>query len=181
MDAFITFSDDQIELMDPNCTSAENYQYGGMVLIMLQNVLFTLLALVAGASFVVQQAVNANLRTEIGSAWWAGFISYLGGTVIMLMMVVFMRAPLLSSNLISRSTWWSWSGGLFGAIYISISILLLSRLGAFTIVALIVIGQLVTSLVFDHFGVLNVPHFPISAARIVGGVFLCIGAVLIRW
>ena len=41
--------------------------------------------------------------------------------------------------------------------------------------------QLVTSLVFDHFAIMNVPHYPISIARIIGGVFLFVGAVLIRW
>ena len=147
----------------------------------LQNVLLSLLALVAGTSFVIQQAVNSNLRVEIGSAWWAGFFSYLGGTLVMLVMVVLMREPLLSASLTSRSTWWSWSGGLFGAIYIAISILLLPRLGVFTVVALIVIGQLVTSLVFDHFGILNVPLQPVSITRIIGAVFLFVGAVLIRW
>jgi uncharacterized membrane protein YdcZ (DUF606 family) len=30
-----------------------------------------LLAFGAGFSFVFQQAVNSNLRIEIGSAWWA--------------------------------------------------------------------------------------------------------------
>jgi uncharacterized membrane protein YdcZ (DUF606 family) len=35
--------------------------------------------------------------------------------------------------------------------------------------------------VFDHFGILNVPHYPVSITRIVGGVFLLVGAVLIRW
>lgn len=152
-----------------------------MAFLTVQNLLVTLLALGAGASFVVQQAVNSNLRIELGSAWWAGFISYLGGTIVMLIMVVLMGAPLLSSNLISRSTWWSWSGGLFGAIYIALSILLLPRIGAFTVVALIVVGQLATSLVFDHFGVLNVPHYPITFTRILGATFLFAGAVLIRW
>ena len=146
-----------------------------------QNILLMLVALLAGSSFVFQQAVNSNLRIEIGSAWWAGFFSYLGGTLVMLVMVVLMREPLLSANLTSRSTWWSWSGGLFGASYIAISILLLPRLGVFTVVALIVIGQLVTSLVFDHFGILNVPLQPVSITRIIGAVFLFVGAVLIRW
>jgi transporter family-2 protein len=164
-----------------NAKLTENHRHGGRALFTVQNVLLTLLALAAGTSFVIQQAVNSNLRIELGSAWWAGFISYLGGTLVMLVMVVLMRAPLLSFNLISRSTWWSWSGGLFGAIYIAISILLLPRLGAFTVVALIVIGQLVTSLVFDHFGILNVPCYPITFTRIVGGIFLLAGAVLIRW
>lgn len=144
-------------------------------------IILTLLALGAGASFVIQQAVNANLRVELGSAWWAGFVSYLGGTIVMMAVILIMQAPLPSWDLISRSTWWSWSGGLFGAIYIAISILLLPRLGAFTIVALIVVGQLVTSLIFDHFGVLNVPHFPVTFPRILGAMFLVAGGVLVRW
>jgi transporter family-2 protein len=152
-----------------------------MTLYTFQNLLLALLALVAGTSFVIQQAVNSNLRVEIGSPWWAGFFSYLGGTLVMLAMVIFTRAPLLSGSLASRSAWWSWSGGLFGSIYIAISILLLPRLGVFTVVTLIVIGQLMTSLVFDHFGFLNVPLQPVSIIRIIGAVFLVIGAVLIRW
>jgi len=147
----------------------------------LHNVLLALLALIAGTSFVIQQAVNSNLCAEIGSAWRAGFISYLGGTVVMFIMAVIMREPLLSFDLTTHSNWWSWSGGLFGAIYIAISIMLLPRLGVFTVVALIVIGQLVTSLVFDHYGILNVPLQPISITRIAGAVFLFLGAILIRW
>ena len=126
----------------------------------LRNLLLTIPALIAGTSFVVQQAVNSNLRAELISPWWAGFISYFGGSIVMLVMVIIMREPGLTLNLVSRSTWWSWSGGLFGAIYIAVSILLLPRLGAFTVITMIVIGQLVTSLVFDHFGILNVPPLP---------------------
>jgi transporter family-2 protein len=150
-------------------------------LITLHKIFLTLVALMAGTSFVVQQAVNANLRAELSSPWWAGFFSYLGGTLVMLVMIVLMREPFLSFNAITRSTWWSWGGGLFGAIYISISILLLPRIGTFAIVVLIVIGQLATSLAFDHFGIMNVPHYPITTARIFGAFFLVVGAILIRW
>lgn len=147
----------------------------------IQNISLMMVALFAGASFVLQQAVNSNLRFEIGSPWWAGFFSYLGGTIVMLIMILFMREPLVSANLTLRSSLWSWSGGLFGAIYIAISILLLPRLGIFSVVTLIVVGQLVTSIIFDHFGVLNVPIQPITITRGIGAAFLLIGAVLIRW
>lgn len=147
----------------------------------LTNILFTIIALLAGASFVIQQAVNSNLRTEIDSIWWAGFISYLGGTIAMLLMVIVTREPLIAPSLISRSTWWSWSGGIFGAIYIAILIMLLPKLGTFTVVMLIVVAQLLTSLIFDHFGILNVPQQPITMVRIIGVFLLVSGAVLIRW
>ena len=147
----------------------------------IQYIAFMLVALFAGSSFVVQQAANSNLRFEIGSPWWAGFFSYLGGTVVMLIMVLLMREPFVSTNLTLKSSLWSWTGGLFGAIYIAISILLLPRLGIFTVVALIVVGQLITSVLFEHFGFMNVPIQPITITRGIGAGFLLIGAILIRW
>ena len=75
-------------------------------------------AVAAGVSFVIQQSVNANLRAEIGSAWWAGFVSYLGGTVVMLVVALAFREPWV--GMIGRTSLTSWTGGLFGAIYIAI-------------------------------------------------------------
>lgn len=141
---------------------------------------FYVLAIVAGVSFVFQQAVNANLRSEIGSPVWAGFVSYLGGTLAMLVLAFVMRQPWASSEALSRSSWLSWTGGIFGAAYITISILLLPRLGAATVLALIVLGQMLASLAFDHLGVLGVPHHPVSAVRLVGAALLVTGVIMIR-
>jgi transporter family-2 protein len=135
------------------------------------------LALVAGVSFVFQQAVNSNLRTEIGSPWWAGFVSYAGGTLAMLLVALILREPLPSPE---RFNWVSWTGGIFGAIYIAISILLLPRLGAATVIALLVAGQMIGSLVFDHFGLLGVPVHHLTASRLAGTGFLVAGVALIR-
>jgi bacterial/archaeal transporter family-2 protein len=43
----------------------------------------------------------------------------------------------------------SMSGGIFGAIYIAISILLIPRLGAAMVIALIVAGQMLGSVLFE--------------------------------
>jgi transporter family-2 protein len=145
-------------------------------------VLFSLYLLAAGAgvSFVFQQAVNANLRAEIGSPWWAGFISYLGGTLAMLAVAMALREPWLTGQTMARTSWMSWTGGLFGAIYIAISILLLPRLGAAMVVALIVLGQMLGALAFDHFALLGVPENPVSPMRLAGAALLVAGVVLIR-
>jgi len=139
-----------------------------------------LLAAGAGVSFVFQQAVNANLRAEIGSVWWAGFISYLGGTLAMFAMVVALREPWLTASALTRTSWMSWTGGIFGAVYIAISILLLPRLGAALVVALIVLGQMLGALAFDHFALLGVPENPISPARLADAALLVAGVVLIQ-
>jgi bacterial/archaeal transporter family-2 protein len=71
----------------------------------------TLLAVFAGVSFVMQQAVNADLRTALGSAAWAGFISYLGGTLCMLVFALAIGDALAAPGVLLRSNWWAWSDG----------------------------------------------------------------------
>jgi transporter family-2 protein len=64
---------------------------------------FTLLAVGAGVSFVMQQAVNADLRATLGSAAWAGFVSYLGGTLCMLVLAVALRDSVPSAAVVVRT------------------------------------------------------------------------------
>jgi bacterial/archaeal transporter family-2 protein len=141
--------------------------------------LWYILSATAGIAFVFQQAVNSELRIQIGSPWWAGFVSYLGGTLVMLFVALALREP-LPGDAFARAPWLSWTGGLFGAIYIAISILMLPRLGATTTVALIVLGQMTASLAFDHYGFLGVDEHPLSMARIAGVAMIVLGVALTR-
>ena len=80
---------------------------------MLDLILYPLLGAAAGVSFVIQQAVNADLRASIGSAAWAGFGSYLGGTICMLVLGLVLREPVPAMADLNRSHWWAWTGGFF--------------------------------------------------------------------
>ena len=146
----------------------------------LLTISFSLLVVVAGVSVALQQVLNANLRMELGSAWWAGLVSYLVGSLAMLAAIVLSGELWLSGAAISRSSWVSWTGGLFGAIFIGIAILMVPRLGAATVVALIVLGQMLGALTFDHFGLLGIPQHAASPLRLAGAACLLVGVVLIR-
>ena len=111
-----------------------------------------LLAVVAGVSIVVQQVLNSNVRTALDSAAWSGFVSYLVGVVCMALLALALRDPLPSAGVPARIPWWAWSGGLFGAGFIGLAILLVPHLGAATFIALLVTGQMLASVTFDHFG-----------------------------
>ena len=139
-----------------------------------------MLAVAAGISVVVQQALNANLRTALGSAAWSGFTSYLVGTVCMVLLALALHDPVPSATVAARVPWWAWSGGLFGAIFIGLAILLIPQIGAATFVALLVTGQMLASLTLDHFGLLGVPVQPATLVRMAGAAFLILGVVLIR-
>lgn len=147
---------------------------------MLGLALPVLLAVAAGVSVVVQQVLNSNLRITLNSAAWSGFISYFVGVVCMALLALVLGDPLPSASVAARIPWWAWSGGLFGAIFIGLAILLVPNLGAATFLALLVTGQMLASVTFDHFGWLGLAQRPIDAPRLIGVALLIAGVVLIR-
>lgn len=139
-----------------------------------------LLVVFAGASVALQQLLNANLRAHLGSPWWAGSVSYLVGLAAMLAVALIAPGPRFSEAFSGAAPWTSWTGGLFGALFIGIAILMVPRLGAATTQALIVVGQMIGSLAFDHFGVLGIQQQPATLIRMAGAACLILGVVLIR-
>jgi transporter family-2 protein len=138
------------------------------------------LAVSAGISLVVQQALNANLRMALSSAAWSGFMSYFLGVVCMAALALLLQDPIPSLVTASRIPWFAWSGGVFGAVFIALGIFLVPQLGAATFFALLIAGQMFGSIAFDHFGLLGVPVHPVSAIRLAGAALRVAGVVLIR-
>ncbi|HVT54493.1 MAG TPA: DMT family transporter [Xanthobacteraceae bacterium] len=134
----------------------------------------------SGIGLVLQQALNADLRVSLNSAAWAGLISYIGGTLCMIVFILMMRDGVPNAAAVARTHWFSWTGGLFGAIYIALAILLLQQLGAATFISLLVAGQMMGSLLFDHYGLFGIPQHPIDLTRLAGATLLIAGVVLIR-
>ena len=138
------------------------------------------LGLAAGVSVMTQQVLNANLRGALNSAVWAGFASYFVGLASMGLLVAALREPVPALAVAARAPWVGWSGGLFGAIFIALSIFLVPRIGAAAFIALLVAGQMLGSLAFDHFGVLGLVKRELDLPRMVGAALLVAGVVLIR-
>ena len=139
-----------------------------------------LLAVVAGVSFVLQASVNARLRTALDSPNWAALASHAGATVVMAAVVLLARHAWPSAAMLRAAPWWAWTGGLLGAVYVVIIILLLPRLGTAAVIALFVLGQMIASLAIDNAGWFGVPKHPVDFARVAGALMLVAGVVLIR-
>jgi transporter family-2 protein len=146
----------------------------------MQNFLIpALLTVGAGVSVLIQQALNANLRSELNSAAWSGFMSYFLGVGCMVLLAVVLRDPIPSAHTISRVPLWAWSGGIFGAIFIALSIITIPKLGGAAYIALLVTGQMIAALAVDHFGWLGVQERPIDLPRLMVALLVG-GVVLIR-
>ena len=146
----------------------------------LLNVFLFLLVFAAGVSVALQQVLNANLRVTLASPWWAGFASYVVGTVVMLIAGLVTGAPPQAQAAVARTPWLSWTGGIFGAFFIATAILMVPRLGAATFLALVVVGQMLAALVFDHYGLFGLPPHAATPARAAGVALLIAGVILVR-
>jgi bacterial/archaeal transporter family-2 protein len=147
----------------------------------MRSVLFpSVLAVLAGASVAIQQVLNANLRMALNSAAWSGFVSYAIGVACMALLALALHDPVPSVAVAGRIPSWAYSGGLFGAIFIGLAIFLVPKLGAATFIVLLVTGQMLASVIFDHFGWLGLAQRPIDPPRLTGIALLIGGCLLIR-
>jgi bacterial/archaeal transporter family-2 protein len=147
----------------------------------MQNLIWpAILTIGAGVSVLTQQALNANLRMELNSAAWSGFASYFLGVLCMVALAIILRDPVPSAVTISRVPLWAWSGGIFGAIFIGLSIITIPKLGGVAYIGLLVTGQMIAALAVDHCGWLGVPERHIDLPRILGVALVVGGVILIR-
>jgi transporter family-2 protein len=141
---------------------------------------YVALAVLAGWMLPMQAAVNARLARVLGGPVWAAAVS---GLVLTIALSVIASAasrggPRLSG--LGALPWWAWSGGFCGAILLSATTAVAPRLGAGSMIALIMIGQVLGSLALDNFGLLGLEVQPLNLERSIAAVLLIIGATLMR-
>jgi len=139
-----------------------------------------LIALVAGALMPVQAGVNARLRGYLGDPIMASLVSFAVGTVVLFGYILVARIPWPGMAAAAQAPLWSWLGGALGAFFVAVTIILAFKLGATGLMAWIIAGQLVASVLLDHTGALGFPVREISLPRIAGVLLLLGGAVLVN-
>ena len=146
--------------------------------------IYMLLAFLGGIFLSFQVAVNAQLRAWAGNSIQAMFISVLfsfcTAGLVLLFYAFTSNHPWPSLERFLRAPVWIWTGGILGALYVWLTIVLAQRLGATVLLGLIVAGQFIASLLIDHQGLLGFPPHPINLWRILGVLFLMAGVILIR-
>jgi len=145
------------------------------------NNFYLLLALVTGAGVAVQSVINARLRILLGSPIWAAAAQFVVGLILLLVTAVASRQPAPATAGIGAAPWWVWTGGVFGATFIVVTIVLTAKLGATLTLASIIVGQLTAALIVDHYGLFGGTVFRLSPTRVAGVALLLLGVMLIRW
>ena len=143
--------------------------------------LYLLFAFAGGAVLPIQAGINAQLAGWLYSPVRAAFVSFVVGSLVLLVAAALVFKPLPSGGRLGDAPWWVWIGGALGAFYVAASIVTAPRLGAATLIALVVAGQALASLLADQFGWVGFHEKHISAGRAIGMVLVGAGVALVRF
>jgi transporter family-2 protein len=145
----------------------------------MELLLFTAVIL-AGAGTVVQTAMNAQLRSSLGHAFLGASVNFSVGLVTLIAVVTLMRIPLPSQQALSGTPWWAWFGGILGATFVAVVAFASRDLGALLVIGLIIVGQVLASIVIDHYGLLGFPVRPFGFTKTIGCILLVGGFLLMK-
>ena len=145
----------------------------------MNKVIWIALTFLAGAFLPIQAGLNSKLGKAVESPVYAAFFSFLVGTVAIAVYILFTRQT-LSWHGVKEAPVYIWFGGLLGAFYVTLIIFAFPALGPGVTFCLIVAGQMLMSLVLEHYNILVVQQNPISYMKLLGMTLVIIGVIIIR-
>jgi len=142
---------------------------------------WSLLGIISGAFLAAQAPINAQLARGLGLPIAAAAFSFLSGAIVLgAVTFAVMRIQGISLDLKAPPPWLFVAGGVLGGSYVTITTILIPRLGAAAVMAFLVAGQLLAGMLLDRIGFLGMAVREISFGRVVGAALLVTGALLVR-
>ena len=139
------------------------------------------LAVLLGAVLTTQVATNAQLGKALDDPYIPATVNMAVGLVVTIGLTWALTSHWPSREMMRQAPWYLWpAGGVLGVAYLTGNILLAPMLGAGALVALVVAGQLIFSLVLlDNFGWFGFVQHPAGFARLAGCSLMVAGVFLI--
>jgi transporter family-2 protein len=139
--------------------------------------LLSLLMFATGVAIPVMAAWNSRLGAELESPWAAAFILFVLGAIICGIVMLILGLP---THGWFGATPLYYAGGLVVAFYILSITWTAPRIGVANAVFFVLLGQIVSAALIDHFGLFAALKSPLTTRRIIGMVFMLIGTYLAR-
>jgi bacterial/archaeal transporter family-2 protein len=143
----------------------------------MNSLLFLLAMFCGGLAIALQPSINGRLAQRIG-AMESSCISFAIGTLALFAIVV-VGGKLGTLRGIANASWWELTGGLLGALFVTLTIVIVPRIGTASAMAAAIAGQLIAGLLLDQFGLFGFRAIALDGKRALGVALLLIGAGLV--
>ncbi|WP_109078377.1 DMT family transporter [Aggregatibacter kilianii] len=139
---------------------------------------YILIALTAGVALASQSAINTQLAKAMsGEPIIATFISFAVGTLI-LFFIAWAKTDFWGNlSTLPQQSWWKLIGGALGALVVFTTVLLAPKIGITAMLFFIIVGQLLTAAVIDHFGLIGMPVREVNPIKLIGLLIVAFGLV----
>lgn len=143
------------------------------------NNIWTVLAFSIGCFIPFQGIITSHLARKIEHPFGAAFINFLGGMLLFSIAIAFSSVAFPTYKKMAAIPWYLFTGGIVGSLFIFGALFALPKIGASAFFGQIVLGQLLMTLIVDHYGIFGLPIHKIDSARIIGISLLISGSFLI--
>jgi transporter family-2 protein len=145
------------------------------------NYFFVFLAVLAGMAMPTQATINGKLAESVHhNPVLAAFVSFAVGTVALFLYILLTGVPLSNLAAAKDAPLVAWAGGFLGAFFVTVMVTIVPRIGVALAFSLAIAGQMLVTLLIDHFGWLGVAEKPINLWRVLGAALITVGVILIR-
>jgi transporter family-2 protein len=141
---------------------------------------FIFLAMLGGAVTPLQAGLNNRLGRELGSPWFGTWANFIVGALAASTVVLALRIPWPTFAACAGAPWWAWLGGLCGVTLVFSATASIPHLGYAGLILAIVAGQILASLVLDHFGFVGQRVREISPMRLGGVALVLLGMFMVQ-
>jgi len=143
--------------------------------------LYLSLSAIAGCCIALQATVNGRFRQNLDNPTFAVFFSICGTILCAAIAVVVLRPPVPTWEQFRATQWWNWIGGPLGALIVLAGAMLTPKIGAAAFICAVVAGQLLLSILIDHFGWFGMPVVEANWKRLLGAAFIILGVVCVKY
>lgn len=141
-------------------------------------ILYTLIALAAGVALASQAAINSQLAKAMGNEpLIATFISFSTGALLLLVLTLIKTDLFANLSTVTQHSWWKFIGGALGVLVVFTTILLSPKMGITNMLFFIIVGQLITAMIIDHYGLINMPVREVNVFKLIGLSIVGLGLV----
>ncbi len=137
------------------------------------------LILIAGALQAWGPPMNGALRKSLENPWLASMISFLPIVALLMVLWFCLPTPMPTAKGMAAMPWWAPLGGLMGAFAVIMGLLFVNKIGAGPFAGLTITANILMSLVIDQFGLFGMEQHSLNIWRVLGGVLMTGGIVLI--
>ncbi len=142
----------------------------------MSSVMLFLFMFCGGVAVALQPSINGRLAQRIGVVE-SSCVSFAVGTLALL--AIALLAGQGSFRPVTTARWWELTGGFLGALFVTLTIVAVPRIGTASAMAATITAQLLTGLLLDHFGLFSLRSVPMDGKRAFGVALLLAGAGLV--